>query len=119
MKILIIEDEILILRSLQKLLQKKGFEVDTTTSGKEGIHKIQNNKYDRIITDLMLQDISGFDILEESKKQFSLEEISRLFFIITAYSSPQVLSKAQEYGCQVVNKPFMNIQETIELFTRI
>ena len=119
MKILIIEDEILILRSLQKLLEKKGFTVDTTTSGKEGILKIESNEYDRIITDLMLQDISGFDILEESKKKYSLEVIAKLFVIITAYSSPQVLSKANEYGCLVINKPFMNIQETIDLFTRI
>ncbi len=118
MNILIIEDEILILRSLQKLLEKKGHFVETTTSGKEGIDKILNSHYDRIITDLMLQDISGFDILEESKQKFTLEEISELFIIITAYSSPQVLSKASEYGCRVINKPFMNIQETIELFTR-
>src|SRR5690606_30117765 len=98
--ILIIEDEILIQQSLKKLFERKGFKVDTSASGKLAIDLILNNDYDRIICDLMLQDISGFDVIEESKKKFSSDEISKKFVIMTAYNSPQVLTRANSYQCR-------------------
>jgi CheY-like chemotaxis protein len=119
MKILIIEDEILIQKSLKKLLEKRGADVDTVSSGREAISKILDHNYDRIICDLMLQDISGFDIIEESKKRYTLEEIGKIFVIITAYSSPQVLTKAKSYQCIVLNKPFESMANAIEIFMTI
>jgi DNA-binding response OmpR family regulator len=67
-KILVIEDEILIQQSLKKLLERRGFSVDVSASGKQAINMILNGHYDRSVCDLMLQDISGFDVIEESKK---------------------------------------------------
>ena len=62
----------------------------------------------------MLQDITGFDILEASKKKYTLDEISSLFTIITAYSSESVQSKAKEYNCRIINKPFNDINHIID-----
>jgi CheY-like chemotaxis protein len=114
MKILIIEDEILIQQSLKKFLEKFKASVTTTASGNEAVTLIKQNSYDRIVCDLMLQDITGFDIIEESKAKYSLKEISKLFVIMTAYPSGQVLSKAKEYNCILLNKPFKNIIEDIK-----
>jgi CheY-like chemotaxis protein len=116
-KILVIEDEILIQQSLKKLLERRGFSVDVSASGKQAINMILNNHYDRIVCDLMLQDISGFDVIEESKKKFSADEISTKFVIMTAYNSPQVLSKANSYQCKLLNKPFDNLEEAIRIMT--
>jgi CheY-like chemotaxis protein len=113
-KILIIEDEILILNSLKLLFELNGAIADTTTSGNEAILKIKTKNYDKIICDLMLQDITGFDVLEEAKLQFDLQEISSKFIIMTAYSSEQILLKANKYNCQVLTKPFENINDTIQ-----
>jgi CheY-like chemotaxis protein len=118
MNILIIEDEILIQKSLIKLLSAKGHNVIGCTLGKEAIKLIAQQDFDRIICDLMLQDVSGFDIIEESKSKYSAEEISQLFLIITAYSSEQVLEKARSYNCAILNKPFTNMNEALELMTR-
>jgi CheY-like chemotaxis protein len=115
--ILVIEDEILIQQSLKKLLERKGFAVDVSASGKQAITMILGHNYDRIICDLMLQDISGFDVIEESKKKYSVEEIGQKFVIMTAYNSPQVLSKASSYNCKLLNKPFDNLEEAIRLMT--
>src|SRR5690606_20732083 len=109
-----IEDEFLIQQSLKKLISRRGFDVTTTSLGQEGINLILNNDYNKIICDLMLQDISGFDIIEESKKKYDRDEISKLFVIITAYSSPQVLAQAESYKCKVLNKPFSNINNAID-----
>lgn len=116
-KILIIEDEILIQQSLKKLFERKGLKVDVSASGKIAIDLILNNDYDRIICDLMLQDISGFDVIEESKKKFSPEEISQKFVIMTAYNSPQVLSRANAYQCRLLNKPFDDLEQAMRTMT--
>jgi CheY-like chemotaxis protein len=116
-KIFIVEDEILIQQSLKKLFERRGFEVAVTPSGKEAIDRIEAEHFDRIICDLMLQDISGFDVIEESKRKFSAEEISEKFVIMTAYNSPQVLGRASSYGCRLLNKPFDNIEDALRLMT--
>ncbi|PIK14440.1 response regulator [Halobacteriovorax sp. JY17] len=118
MNILVIEDELLIQKSLKRLLEKKGAEVDVSSTGKEAIEKILSNQYDRVICDLMLQDITGFDIIEESKKKYNIEEIGKVFVIITAYSSPQILEKANSYGCKVLGKPFEDIEDALMVFLK-
>ena len=115
-RILLVEDEPLIQKSLKKLLEKKGVEVTVESRGREAIQLILNQKFDRIICDLMLQDISGFDVIEESKARFTVAEISKLFIIITANSSPHVIEKAQQYGCLLLSKPFENIEEALTIF---
>ena len=113
MKILVVEDEILIQKSLQIFLQKRGDSVDVSSSGKKAIEMIKESNYDRIVCDLMLQDITGFDVIEESKSKYTLEQISDLFVIITAYSSEQVLEKARSYNCMVLNKPFESMDHAL------
>ena len=115
MKILVIEDEILIQQSLKILLEKKGAIVSCASKGLEAIELIKNNDFDRIICDLMLQDITGFDIIEESKSKYNSDDIKKMFVIITAYSSDQVLSKASEYGCRVLNKPFEDMGNALNI----
>ena len=115
--ILIIEDEILIQQSLKKLFERRGIKVAVSASGKLAIDMILTQDFDRIICDLMLQDISGFDVIEESKRRYSPNEISQKFVIMTAYNSPQVLSRANSYQCKLLNKPFDNLEEALRLMT--
>lgn len=115
-KILLIEDEPLIQTSLKRLLEKRGAEVYVESSGNQAIKLIKSSDFDRIICDLMLQDISGFDILEEAKQRYSTGEIRDKFVIITAYSSAQVLEKAAGYNCQVISKPFDDLNRVLDIF---
>ncbi len=115
MKVLLIEDEHLIRKSLTKLLEKKGAQVDAVSTGKEALGLISENKYNKIICDLMLQDVTGFDIIEDSKRVLEPELIAKTFVIITAYSSEQVLSKAATYGCPLIRKPFEDLEEALNI----
>ncbi len=115
-RILLIEDEPLIQKSLKKLLEKRGAHVTVESRGREAIGQILNHDFDRIICDLMLQDISGFDVIEEAKARYTMNDISKLFIIITAYSSPHVIEKATQYGCLLLSKPFEDIDEALTLF---
>jgi CheY-like chemotaxis protein len=114
MKILIVEDEILIQKSLSILLKRRGANVDATASGQRAIEMIKENNYDRIVCDLMLQDITGFDVIEESKAIYTLSDISTKFIIITAYSSEQVILNAKKYNCVIINKPFQDMNSALD-----
>ena len=118
MNFLIIEDEVLIAKSLSKLLKAKGHDATMVHAGRDAIALIKNNNYDRIRCDLMLQDISGFDIIEESKERYNNDEISDKFIIMTAYSSGQILERAETYSCLVLSKPFSDISYAIETFEK-
>jgi len=115
MKVLIVEDELLIQQSLKILMENMGVEVMATTHGKEAIEWIQTHDFDRIICDLMLQDITGFDVIEESLKKYTRDEIKTKFVIMSAYNSPEILEKAQSYHCMFISKPFQHIQDTLKL----
>ncbi len=119
LKILLVEDEPLIQKSLKRLLEKQGAHVDAVSSGNEAIANIMQGEYDRIICDLMLQDITGFDVIEESKKKYGREEIARKFVIITAYTSTQVHDKAAGYGCRVLSKPFDDLNQALAIFIQV
>ena len=116
MKVLIIEDEPLIRKSLKMIIESKGVEVDTAGTGHQAIQMIEENHYDKIICDLMLKDTTGFDIIESSKNTLESFEIPKKFIIITAYLSDQVLEKAKNYGCKVISKPFEDMEMVITQF---
>lgn len=114
MNILLIEDEPLIRKSLSKLLERAGATVIAEALGNNALERIKEVKFDRIVCDLMLSDITGFDIIESTKQYYTPEKISSLFIIITAYSSDQVLERAQNYNCKLIQKPFNDINDVIE-----
>ena len=60
--ILIVDDEVSILKMLHRALSRKNHQVDTASNGEEGIKKIDSNKYDLVITDIMMPGLSGKDL---------------------------------------------------------
>lgn len=114
MNILIVEDEILIAKSLKRLFERNGHSVSIAHSGRDAIALILQNDFDRILCDLMLQDTTGFDVIDESKQKYSNIEIGSKFVIMTAYSSPQVLENAKKYNCKVLSKPFSDIHASLK-----
>lgn len=68
-KILIIEDELNMIKGLQDNLEFEGYAVDTAMEGKSGLEKILQGKYDLILLDVMLPGISGFDICKTARKE--------------------------------------------------
>lgn len=102
-RILIIDDEPYIRDMLQIFLEKHDFNVTIASSVKEGTKKISSESFDIIISDMMLPDGSGIDILKFSKKRNPQE----IFILVTAYSSVQSAMEAIKLGAyDYVTKPF-------------
>lgn len=67
-KILLVDDEPVILETYSALLSEKGFSVVTASSGREALETFSGNSFDLVITDLAMPDGDGFKLLEEIKE---------------------------------------------------
>ncbi|MDD4992176.1 MAG: response regulator transcription factor [Paludibacter sp.] len=63
MRVLVIEDEIMVLKSIEFKLKKEGFEVITAPDGKAAHDLLLSDKFDIILTDLMIPYYSGLELI--------------------------------------------------------
>lgn len=69
MRILVVEDEPRLLRSLAKALREEGYAVDTAEAGDAGLDKAENVDYNAIVLDVMLPRLDGWQVLERLRQQ--------------------------------------------------
>ena len=84
-RILLVDDELAILLTLRAILEMNGFEVETASSGREAIAKLQNgNQYHMVITDLKMEtETAGYDVIRTAKQL----ENSPAVAVLTAFPS--------------------------------
>jgi two-component system OmpR family response regulator len=68
MRILIVEDEPDLLRSLAQALREEGYAVDTANQGEDGLFKAENYDHDAVVLDVMLPKLDGWEILKRLRK---------------------------------------------------
>ena len=68
MRILIVEDEPDLLRSLAQALREEGYAVDSANNGEDGLFNAENYDYDAIVLDIMLPRLDGWEILKLLRK---------------------------------------------------
>ncbi|PIR58964.1 MAG: DNA-binding response regulator [Candidatus Pacebacteria bacterium CG10_big_fil_rev_8_21_14_0_10_56_10] len=112
MKILIVEDDRILAKNLQKVLLKDGFAVDTTHAKEDGLVETEVNEYDCIVLDINLPDGSGFDLLSELRRTENQTPI----IIVTARGDVEDRIKGLNLGADdYVPKPI----DSYELIARI
>lgn len=67
-KILIVEDDQKISRFLELELQHEGYETDVAADGREGLSKVNTQKFDVVLLDLMLPNLSGIEVCRRMRK---------------------------------------------------
>jgi len=102
-KILVVDDELSMREFLEILLQKEGHQIESAASGKEGLERIESEKFDLIICDIMMPRISGMEILKRAR---DLDK-NAMVIMITAYASPENAVEAMKIGAyDYITKPF-------------
>lgn len=102
MKILLLEDELMLNSAITEYLSNIGHIVDSFTDGQEVLDNV-NNTYDLLILDVNVPTVNGFDILDNLNKQNLF--IPTIF--ITALIDIEDISKAYDLGCrEYIKKPF-------------
>lgn len=106
-KILLVEDEDLSRDSLTRLLKMSGFHVKGAASGKIGLSLLSHEEFDIVITDLLLPDGNGIDILKRAKECSPGTEV----ILITGHASAETAVKAMKEGAfDYITKP-LNFDE--------
>jgi DNA-binding NtrC family response regulator len=82
-KILLIDDEIIICKSCEKILLRAGHEVQYVTSGKQALALLDNETFDVVFTDLKMIDIGGMEVLHNIKGKYP----NTLVIVITGYAT--------------------------------
>ena len=105
-KVLVVDDEKLIVKGIRFSLEQDGMEVDCAYDGEEALEKVKANKYDIILLDLMLPKIDGFEVCR------MIREFSQVpIVMLTAKSDDMDKILGLEYGADdYITKPF-NILE--------
>src|SRR5688500_16090795 len=69
MRVLLVEDEPDLRRSLEKTLREEGYAVDTAEDGEEGLYKAESWSYDVVVLDVMLPRMDGWEVLQKLRLQ--------------------------------------------------
>lgn len=105
-KVLVVDDEKLIVKGIRFSLEQDGMEVDCAYDGEEALEKARNNSYDMILLDIMLPKIDGFEVCQQIR-EFSNVPI----VMLTAKGDDMDKILGLDYGADdYITKPF-NILE--------
>ena len=101
-RILVVDDEIEIMRALQRSLTAHGFEVFTASTGEDALTAIANHRPDLMLLDLGLPDISGLEVCKRVREQSSLPII-----VLSVKDAERDKVRALDLGADdYVPKPF-------------
>ncbi|GAB6096549.1 sigma-54 dependent transcriptional regulator [Desulfatiferula olefinivorans] len=94
LSILVVDDDAMTLKRLAQLLSRNGCEIRTASDGAEALGLIRENRFDIVLTDLMIDQVDGLDLLEQAKKRSPDTEV----IIITGYASVDSAIDATKKG---------------------
>ncbi|MFH0931666.1 MAG: sigma-54 dependent transcriptional regulator [Candidatus Zixiibacteriota bacterium] len=101
--ILVVDDEVVICKSIQRILSPEGFEVKTAQSGEEALEKLSQESFDIVITDLKMPGMDGMELLTKIKEK----DPEIVVIMITGYSTVQTAVRAMKMGAlDYIPKPF-------------
>ncbi|RMH69506.1 MAG: sigma-54-dependent Fis family transcriptional regulator [Gemmatimonadetes bacterium] len=102
-RILIVEDKEGMRHMLEHVLKDEGFSVISATNGEEGIARVENEKFDLVLTDLKMPRKSGLDVLRAVKETDSRTPV----ILMTAFGTVEDAVEAMKDGAfDFITKPF-------------
>ena len=105
-KVLVVDDEKLIVKGIRFSLEQDGMEVDCAYDGEEALNKAKSNSYDMILLDIMLPKMDGFEVCQQLRETSSVPVV-----MLTAKGDDMDKILGLEYGADdYITKPF-NILE--------
>jgi len=102
-RILVVDDELIVCESCQRILDEEGYEVEVALSGQEAFEKMKESLFDIVITDLKMPTIDGIDVLKYIRKEFP----DTIVIMITGFSTVETAVEAMKLGAfDYIPKPF-------------
>ena len=104
-KILIVDDDILVLEALEELLTSSGYEVRVAARGQEALEILDKEHFDLLILDVVMPKMTGLDLCKEVRKRD--DEMSKVKIImLTAKTEERDPRTEEKYACDLyLTKP--------------
>lgn len=101
-RLLIVDDETVIRKVLERHFLAKGYEVVTAIHGKDAITKLDQQKFDIVISDLLMPEMDGFELLRFLREEYPL---IRVIIMTGAVSLDNMLACLKDGAFTFVTKP--------------
>ena len=104
-KVLVVDDDAVVLKSCEKILKTEGYEVRTTQSQKEGLSILSSEPFDALITDIKMPEMDGIELIRQVRTHPASSEVG--IILITGYPSQENIREALKLGIvDYLPKPF-------------
>jgi DNA-binding NtrC family response regulator len=115
LKILILDDEEIVVTRLKAALEKEGYVVETFIDSRNAKQRIEENKFDIVVTDLKMANIDGMQLFHFVKEKYPDTEV----ILISGFATLKVVKDALQAGVRdVIAKPF-KISQIKDLINKI
>jgi DNA-binding NtrC family response regulator len=103
MKILVVDDDVIVIKSCKRILEAEGFEVFTCPSADEALEKLKNCDFDLLLMDVKMPKHDGIFLMREIKKNWPGIPI----VVMSGYPTPETIADVVKLGAtQFIPKPF-------------
>ncbi len=103
MKILVVDDENIVLDSCRKVLVSEGYDVCLVPSADKAIAAMEDDGFNLLLVDVMMPEHDGLYLMEEIKKRWPNKPV----IVMSGYDTADTIKKAVEKGSDgFINKPF-------------
>ena len=110
-KVLVIEDEELMIKALEFRLKKDGYDVHLARDGAQGKEMLDNDTFDLVITDIMMPFVSGLEVVSHIKSSPLMRDTPVI--VLSSIGLERVVMEAFELGVDdFITKPF-NLGELV------
>jgi HAMP domain-containing protein/CheY-like chemotaxis protein/signal transduction histidine kinase len=121
-RLLVVEDNPAEQLSIRELLGYDDIEIDTADTGMSALTRMRDQQYDCVVLDLRLPDMSGFEVLEEIKRDDDLSEVPVVVFTgreLSAEEDAQLHTMARSIVVKGVESPERLLDETALFLHRV
>ena len=103
-RILVVDDDEMVLMALNELLKPEGYEVQTVSSGFDALKLLDENSYDLLMLDLIMPEMDGYELCRRIRQKDKYKETPVVF--LTAKSRDEDRAKGLEAGANLfLSKP--------------
>jgi len=103
MTILVVDDDVIVIKSCRRILEAEGFEVTTVASADEALEKIKIYDFDLLVMDVKMPTHDGIFLMREIKKNWPDIPI----IVMSGYPTPETVADVVRLGAvQFIPKPF-------------
>ena len=104
MKILVCEDDFMMIKAIEHKLKNEGYQVDVVTDGYQATEKIRQGNYDLIMTDLLMPFVGGLELINTIRNELLLK---MPIIVLSQLGNEDTIIEAFKLGADdYITKPF-------------